>query len=407
MKEQDRSINDFERGVMKKRGRRFKELVESCPDIISVHNKGGIFIYVSPLCKELIGYDYLELVGHSVFDFLHKDDVLLMRKCYSRIMQNPNSYTVTYRMRGKDGTYVWFETVSRAVYDDKTKKIKEVVSVSRDITRRKEDEERSLTSEKQLRTMVDTTSVLMWVSDSIGNYIFFNTGWLRFTGRPPRKEKDRGWLRGVYPPDLNRIRNTYYKHARRLQPFEHEYRLKNADGEYRWILERAIPYFSERSVFEGYTGSCFDITPLKEVNQELKKSHREMKRLKFVIDSMSEHIIITDREGNILYANKAAEKSTGFSFEEMKDKKHGTKELWGGHMKKDFYEKLWQTIKKDKKTFVGKIKNRRKNGEWYWAQLRVQPLLGDNQGVKFYVAFEHEIDESEGDQSNVAQQSLL
>lgn len=93
--------------------------------------------------------------------------------------------------------------------------------------------------------------------------------------------------------------------------------------------------------------------------------------LRRAIATSSNHIILTDPEGRIVFANKAAEKMTGFSFAEMKGQ---TPALWGKQMPAIFYEELWHTIKVRKKPFAGVITNRRKNGQQYFAQSRITPI---------------------------------
>lgn len=110
--------------------------------------------------------------------------------------------------------------------------------------------------------------------------------------------------------------------------------------------------------------------------------------LKLAVDNAYDHVVITDPEGMILYVNKAAEKLTGYTFEEMK--RH-TPRLWGAQMGKSFYRSFWKTIKTEKKFFVGELQNKRKNGELYSAEIRVSPVLDENRNVRFFVGIERDI----------------
>src|SRR3989344_4685850 len=92
-------------------------------------------------------------------------------------------------------------------------------------------------------------------------------------------------------------------------------------------------------------------------------------------DYIQDHVVVTDSHGNILYANKAMEEMTGFKQEDVIGKNPG--DLWGGGMSEDFYQKMWHTIKVEKKKFIGKVKNKRKNGQEYMQDLRVYPVLDD------------------------------
>ena len=84
------------------------------------------------------------------------------------------------------------------------------------------------------------------------------------------------------------------------------------------------------------------------------------------------HIVITDIDGFIVYANQAAERMTGYTFEEMKG---NTPRLWGRQMSLEFYKELWDTLKIKKEPIHAEIKNKRKNGELYYAMATISPIL--------------------------------
>lgn len=117
----------------------------------------------------------------------------------------------------------------------------------------------------------------------------------------------------------------------------------------------------------------------------------ELEKLGTAVENASDHIIITDAAGTIVYANAAAERITGFSKKEMIGKKAGSKELWGGLMDKAFYETLWKTISVDKKVFKGRIRNRRKDGSEYDAEVGLSPILGPDGKPKYFVGIERDI----------------
>ncbi|MDD4761649.1 MAG: ATP-binding protein [Candidatus Pacebacteria bacterium] len=125
------------------------------------------------------------------------------------------------------------------------------------------------------------------------------------------------------------------------------------------------------------------------LNKFLDKEEFDVFRLAFLY--ASDHIIITDKDAVIIYANLAMEKITGFSKEEVIGKKAGSKGLWGGYMPPDFYKKMWHMIKEEKKIFTGVVQNRRKNGEIYEADVSIAPVLDENGEVKYFVGIERDI----------------
>jgi PAS domain S-box-containing protein len=112
---------------------------------------------------------------------------------------------------------------------------------------------------------------------------------------------------------------------------------------------------------------------------------------KLAVESSSNHIVITDTDGAIVYANKSAQTVTGYSFEEMKG---NTPRMWGGLMTLDQYQTLWHTIKTRKLSFSGEFINVRKNGELYNAVARISPILDKENRLIGFIGTEEDITDS-------------
>lgn len=133
---------------------------------------------------------------------------------------------------------------------------------------------------------------------------------------------------------------------------------------------------------------------LEDVRSEKEKTEflaKDLEKFKLAVENASDHIVITDADGAVLYANKAVEKITGFSNKEVIGKKAGSKELWGGNMKKEVYDEFWDIIKNKKQIYAGEFKNKRKNGEEYDAAASVSPILDNSGQVVFFIGIERDI----------------
>jgi len=126
-------------------------------------------------------------------------------------------------------------------------------------------------------------------------------------------------------------------------------------------------------------------------NKLIETRSNELQKFKMAVENTYDHIVITDTEGTVLYANGSVERITGFKKDEVIGTKAGV--LWGKLMDKEFYEKMWKTIKNEKKTFTGSVKNHRKNGEVYEAHASISPVLNEKKEVIFYVGIERDITE--------------
>ncbi|ARS51448.1 histidine kinase [Ectopseudomonas mendocina] len=133
------------------RARRLYRLItENTTDLISRHTPGGVFLDASPACWTLLGYWPEELRGMAVDGLLHPQDQLQQAKQAREALEQDGYHTMTYRIRHRDGHYLWFETASRAIRETYTGAVVEVVSVSRDITARIQAEENKRRLEDEL-----------------------------------------------------------------------------------------------------------------------------------------------------------------------------------------------------------------------------------------------------------------
>jgi two-component system cell cycle sensor histidine kinase/response regulator CckA len=120
---------------------RHRFLAEHSVDMLSRQSPNGAVLYASPVAVTLLGYTPEELIGTSVFEYCHPDDSAVVHEVSARLMQHEGIEAMTYRVRRKDGQYVWFETTSQGVRDPKTGLVSEILSVSRDISERRRMEE--------------------------------------------------------------------------------------------------------------------------------------------------------------------------------------------------------------------------------------------------------------------------
>lgn len=123
--------------------------------------------------------------------------------------------------------------------------------------------------------------------------------------------------------------------------------------------------------------------------EQIANLAKELEKFKLALDNASDHIIITDPEGIVLYGNAGGERITGYSLSEVVNQKAG--KLWHKPMPKEYYEKLWKIIKTNKKTFEGELENKRKNGEIYTAEITISPVLNNQGEIEFFIGIERDI----------------
>jgi len=148
----------------------------------------------------------------------------------------------------------------------------------------------TLQLEQTFRVMADSSPVLLWLSGRDALCSFFNQTWLDFTGRTMEEEIGVGWAEGVWPEDFRECMDTYMRAFNARQAFEVTYRLRRHDGQYRWILDRGVPWYDADGDFQGFIGSCVDITDRKEAEDRtrrialrLERAQRQIERFLFAL----------------------------------------------------------------------------------------------------------------------------
>jgi|CXWL01.1.fsa_nt_gi PAS domain S-box-containing protein len=179
-----------------------------------------------------------------------------------------------------------------------------------DITEGKEAEVALRESEARFRAIADAAPVLIWISGVDKQCIYFNKGWLDFTGRTMEQELGAGWAEGVFSEDFDLCLKTYVDAFDKRRPFEMEYRLRRFDDQYRWVLDHGIPRLGQDGVFLGYIGTCIDITELKQAKEAVQESEQ---RLGGIISSAMDAIITVDEMQRVTDFNNAAELMFGYA----------------------------------------------------------------------------------------------
>lgn len=114
----------------------YRMIAENITDMITRTSAAGFRTYVSPVCRSLLGYEPEELLGHRSEQLIHPDDMPGTQRAWEAMARTNSAVTFMCRMQHKNGEYIWFEVVGKAIFDPDTGAIQEYVGVSRDISAR-------------------------------------------------------------------------------------------------------------------------------------------------------------------------------------------------------------------------------------------------------------------------------
>ncbi len=141
-------------------------------------------------------------------------------------------------------------------------------------------------SDERFRRMIDRAPVMLWTARPDTTLDYLNHTCVEFTGLPMEKLRDEGWLDAVHPEDRDYCVGVYGPAFEARKPFFMEYRVRRADGAYRWLLASGVPKYGPDGRYAGYVGCDVDITErrnaedvLLESQAALEVSHGEIRQL--------------------------------------------------------------------------------------------------------------------------------
>ena len=204
--------------------------------------------------------------GEEWLELIHPEDRARMRQELDRTLESADHFITEFRVVWPDGTIHWLYGKGQVFRDSRGNPIR-MIGVNMDVSERKRVEADLRESEERFRNMADTAPVMIWVAGPDKLCTFFNKCCLDFTGHSLEQKIGEGWIAGVHPEDRERFLARYADSFDARREFQTVFRLRRADGEYRFMLTTGAPRF-KAGVFAGFIGSCVDITELKRTQEE-------------------------------------------------------------------------------------------------------------------------------------------
>ena len=169
------------------------------------------------------------------------------------------------------GTPKWWDVVVTPIRDV-TGQVTQLLAVSRDISDRKQAEEALRESEARYRQLANSVPNIVWASDARGNINYLNQRWLEYTGLPLAEAMEKTWMESVHPDDLPQVEGFWDSapncHSNDAEIYEIQYRLKSAEGGYRWHLLRGCPVRDRYGCLVKWFGTFTDIHDRVEIQAE-------------------------------------------------------------------------------------------------------------------------------------------
>lgn len=255
-----------------------RRIFDASRDGIVVTDDGRI-AFINRSYAELLGYENAEILcGAPTGKILPPDHNERLRKFgEARLRGDKNVPSVyEFKARRKDGKLIELEAAVSTfdAPDGKTY----IVAVVRDIAERKRSERSIKRSEKNYRILGDSILHQVWTAEPDGQLDYVNARALEYSGLTMEQTRKQVWQNAVHHDDVALCNERWENSLQTGEPYEVEFRMRGADGVYRWHLGRATARFDAEGKIEKWFGTNTDIHDQKTAEESLRHSEACLKQ---------------------------------------------------------------------------------------------------------------------------------
>ncbi|HRW53113.1 MAG TPA: PAS domain S-box protein [Phycisphaerae bacterium] len=254
--------------------RELREMNDALPLMVWTIGPDGDCTFLNKCWTDFTGRELIRELGDGWTQNIHPDDLQRTLERYREALGNWEPMELQYRLRRHDGEYRWIldRGTPRFAEDGS---FKGYVGGCIDITDQKAATDQVERSEAQLREMSDALPLLVWMADADRRVAFVNKRADDFPSRVVGARLDIEWVSDVHIDDVDRCIKAYEDAYDARAPFEIEYRVKDRDGVYRWILGRGDPRIADDGKLLGYVGGCIDVSARKKAEEALVRARED------------------------------------------------------------------------------------------------------------------------------------
>ena len=251
-------------------------------------------------------------------------------------------------------------------------------------------------SEQLHRFFVESSPDIIYMLNEDGEFVFLNNAIETVLGYNKQDIKGRHYSVLVYPDDLEKAKHAFNERRtgeRSTKAVELRLRCKNSDQP-KYVETNSITIIlSSKGVYkqrENQREFIGTYGVIRDINDR-KLSENTLKKLNLAVENSPNLIIITDKKGTIEYVNHKISEISGYSRSEVIGQKLSL--FKSGDTPRHEYQTLWETISSGQ-VWRGVLKNKKKNGEYYWAQQSIAPMLDSEGQVTHYIAIQEDVTEA-------------
>jgi PAS domain S-box-containing protein len=155
---------------------RYRLLAENSTDMIAQYTPEGECLYISPTCQSVVGFEPQEMIGNKIYRLIHSDDMDKVLRGMARMVRAPEVQTLRFRLRRKDDMFIWVEMIGRGIFTEEGgySRPKEIITVTRDITERKDAEDQLAAERERLAVTLRSIGDGVVALDASRRVVFAN-----------------------------------------------------------------------------------------------------------------------------------------------------------------------------------------------------------------------------------------
>jgi len=225
----------------------------------------GKLDYVAQRWREWTGGSGL---GSSWLEAIHAEDVPRVWAAWSEAVGSGQPLDQEMRVRRQDGRYRWVHSRAYCRKDESGQPVKWYGSCE-DIDEHWQARNALLDSEAQFRSLASTMPNQAWLAHGSGATYWVNEQVCAYTGQTMKSLVSSGFRHCVHPDDLQATQKSWEHAVATAGAYEYEFRMRRADGQYRWFLARALPLIDEAGTVLRWVGTNTDVQEQKNVLERM------------------------------------------------------------------------------------------------------------------------------------------
>ena len=396
--------------ALRRSERQLQQLIDTVPALIWCTTPEGIPCYLNKRVTDTTGVTLRDMVapdGSRSLTVIHPDDRDAVDQALARSIETGTSFVRRYRQRRSNGAHRWVESRAEPLRDD-SGNIIQWFGVSVDIHDLVSAQEALRDRERELTHLVDMVPGLLWRLNPDGEPSYFNKRTIEFLGLDvadydkPGKSRLAATLAAIiHPDDTDSVMEGFNHSLATGTPFSMTYRLRRADGVYRWMSGRACPMRGENGRIIQWYGLAHDIDDQMRAEEAVRLSER---RLQQMIDAVPVYILSFTAAGQPTYVNKRYQDYLGFSVPHFDSLQEQLRAITHPEDLPEMQRTLLNCFKTGEH-FLMRFRQRGKDGIYRWTEGRAEPLRDQDGAIVQWYAVSLDIEDERRAQDALQQAS--